>query len=171
MNSVFVYDAGMLIALEQGDKAAVALHKRLVARPELHPPIVPLPALAQAWRPARGGWNVLRRYVDQSIVFGARNQDTRLCHVCQGGHTVEDAKRAGELLARAADALPSGKRPDAVDALVVVIGARHAKSVLLTSDPKDLQAYRDALGIGHREVGILPVTRIGDTTSGTAGLL
>jgi hypothetical protein len=171
MSAVFVYDAGMLIALEQGDKAAVTFHKRLVARPELHLPIVPLPVLVQVWRPARGGWNVLRKYVDESIVFSARNQDTQLCHVCQGGHTVEDCKRAGELLARAADALPPGKRPDAVDALVVVIGARHAKSVLLTSDPKDLQAYRDALGIGPSEVGVLPVTRIGDTFSGADVLL
>lgn len=118
--------------------------------------------LAQAWCPACGGGQVLRRLVAESIVFGARGQDVGLCHVCQGGHTVEDGKRAGELLARAADHLPHGKRPDAVDALVVVVGARHARAVLISSDPGDLAAYRDAIGIGPREVGVLPVGRLAD---------
>jgi len=171
VSTVFVYDTGMLIALEQGDKAASAFHERITTRKQLHPPVVPLPVLAQAWRPARGSWHVLRRFIADSTVFGTRSQHVESCHVCQGGHTVEDGKRAGELLSRAADHLPPGKRPDAVDALAVVIAARHARSILITSDPNDLKAYRDALEVGLNEVGVLPVTRLADLTAGRTALV
>ncbi|MEV0265531.1 hypothetical protein AB0I49_29935 [Streptomyces sp. NPDC050617] len=139
MNSVFVYDAGMLIALDRREKSAHLLHTVLTE--EGHPPVVPLPVLAQAWRPGR--WTPLTRAVPQCVVFGTRTAALPACGACQAGHTEDDAKRAGHLLATAS--IPQEKRPDAVDALLVVIAARHPAAVIVTSDPHDITAYRDAL--------------------------
>ncbi|MGY0061080.1 hypothetical protein ACWY4P_31820 [Streptomyces sp. LZ34] len=163
--AVFVYDTGMLIALERQDKAAHVLHAVLTERD--HPPVVPLPVLAQGWRPGR--WTPLSRVIPQCVVFGARTTETWGCGVCQAGHVQEDAKRAGQLLAMAA--LPVEKRPDAVDALAVVIAARHPEAVIVTSDPRDLVAYRDVLVGGADGVRVLPVPDIPDFIAGKRVLL
>ncbi|MGK5640424.1 hypothetical protein ACSNOK_19220 [Streptomyces sp. URMC 126] len=136
---VFVYDTGMLIALERQDPAARLLHR--VQTESGHPPVVPLPVLAQAWCPGR--WTPLSRVVPECVVFGVRAASAPPCGVCIAGHTEDDARRAGRLLATAA--VPEQKRPDAVDALAVVIAARHPAAVVVTSDPYDLVAYRDEL--------------------------
>ncbi len=91
------------------------------------------------------------------------------CGVCLAGHTVEDAKRAGACAARAS--LPAKKRPDVVDALVTVIAARHEQAVVLTSDPDDLCAYRDALGAAGEGVAVLPVDSLSDFRSAKPALL
>ncbi|MFE9222187.1 hypothetical protein ACFYN3_38490 [Streptomyces lavendulae] len=147
----FVYDAGMLIALERGDRPAGLLHRVLTEQG--HPPIVPLPVLAQGWRPGR--WTPLTRAVPQCVVFGVHASAPPSCGVCQSGHLVDDAKRAGRLLACAA--IPSEKRPDAVDALAVVIAARHPEAVIVTSGPRDITAYRDALPGAAESIRVLDV--------------
>ncbi|MFE2288498.1 hypothetical protein ACFXDJ_30575 [Streptomyces sp. NPDC059443] len=148
---VFVYDTGMLIALDRGDRPGGLLHKVLTEGG--HPPIVPLPVLAQAWRP--GQWTPLTRAVPQCVVFGAHASAPPSCGVCLAGHTEDDAKRAGRLLASAA--IPPEKRPDAVDALVVVIAARHPEAVIATSDPRDITACRDALPGAAESIRVLDV--------------
>ncbi|MFC1413437.1 hypothetical protein ACEZCY_30525 [Streptacidiphilus sp. N1-12] len=152
--AVFVYDTGMLIALERRERPARLLHAGLVGPG--HPPVVPLPVLAQAWRPGR--WTPLTRATQECIVFGARSDAAPACGVCQAGHLPEDAKRAGHLLGEAR--LPAGKRPDAVDALAVVIAARHPDAVIVSSDPGDLAAYRDVLAPHAEGIRILPVSDI-----------
>lgn len=156
---VFLYDTGMLIALERRSKPAHVLHTILAERP--HPPVVPLPVLAQAWRP--GQWTPLTRVVPQCIVFGVRAA-APACGVCQAGHVEEDAKRAGQLLAVAS--IPEKKRPDAVDALAVVIAARHPEAVIVTSDPTGIMAYRDSLSGARDGVRVLPVPCVPDFLAG-----
>jgi hypothetical protein len=68
-------------------------------------------------------------------------------------------------------ALPAKKRPDAVGALVVVIAARHEHAVILTSDPDDLCACRDALGLAGTGIAILPITSLSEFRSGKPPLL
>jgi hypothetical protein len=162
---VFVYDTGMLIAVERQDRSAHLLHQALAGQG--HPAVVPLPVLAQAWRPGR--WTPLTRLIPECIVFGARTNEPPPCGVCRAGHVTEDAKRAGQLLAVAS--LPEEKRPDAVDALVVVIAARHPEAVVVTSDSRDLLAYRDALADGSGGLRILPVADAGSFLAGKRVLL
>ncbi|MBT2612212.1 hypothetical protein J7I97_29240 [Streptomyces sp. ISL-87] len=157
---VFVYDAGMLIALDRGEKSAGLLHHVLVE--DGHSPVVPLPVLAQAWRP--GQWTPLTRVVRQCVVFGVRVSAPLSCGVCQAGHVEDDAKRAGRILALAA--IPAEKRPDAVDALAVVIAARHHQSVIVTSDPRDVTAYRDVLPGASEAVRVLDVPDIAGFIAG-----
>ncbi len=163
---VFVYDTGMLIALDRQDKPAHILHTVLTESG--HPPVVPLPVLAQAWRPGR--WTPLTRAIAQCTVFGTHGAAPSSCGVCQAGHVEDDAKRAGRLLSVAS--IPQEKRPDAVDALLVVVAARHPQAVVVTSDARDIVAYRDALtGSGDRGVRVLPVSNISGFISGKRVLL
>ncbi|MFC4032798.1 hypothetical protein ACFO3J_15060 [Streptomyces polygonati] len=166
--TVFVYDTGALIALERKDPETHRFHERLVARPGTHPPVVLVPVLAQAWRPRPGHWTPLSRVLPTCTVFAAE-PGVPSCGVCQSGHTTDDAKRAGVCASRAA--LPAKKRPDAVDALVTVIAARHEQAVILTSDPDDLCAYRDALGLAGEGVSVLPVAALAEFRSGKPTLL
>ncbi len=166
--TVFVYDTGALIALERKDPEAHRFHSRLVARQGFHPPLVLVPVLAQVWRPQPGHWTPLSRALPECVVFSAR-RDLGTCGVCQAGHAVDDGKRAGVVAARAA--LPAKKAPDAVDALVTVIAARHERAVILTSDPDDLCAYRDALGAAGQDVAVLPVDSLRDFRTGKPTLL
>jgi hypothetical protein len=147
----FVYDAGMLIALDRRDKPAHLLHRILSEGKGGHPPLIPLPVLAQAWRPGR--WTPLTRVIPQCALFGVASTAPQSCGACRSGHHEDDAKRAGQLLASAT--LPAGKRPDAVDALAVVIAARHPAAVIVTSDPGDIGAYRDALTLADDDVRVL----------------
>ncbi|WP_405586688.1 hypothetical protein [Streptomyces sp. NBC_01190] len=166
--TVFLYDTGALIALERNEPEAHRFHERLVSRPGAHPPVVLVPVLAQAWRPRPGHWTPLARILPTCTLFAA---DTGVpdCGVCHSGHTIDDAKRAGVGAARAT--LPAKKRPDAVDALITVVAARHEHAVILTSDPDDLCAYRDALGGAGEGVAVLPVTSLAEFRSGKPTLL
>jgi predicted nucleic acid-binding protein len=166
--TVVVYDTGALIALERKDPAAHDFHERLVSRPGTHPPVVLVPVLAQAWRPQPGHWTPLSRVLTTCTVFAA-DSGVPDCGVCQSGHTTEEAKRAGACAARAA--LPAKKRPDAVDALVAMVAARHEQAVILTSDPDDLCAYRDALGPAGESVAVLPVASLAEFRLGKPTLL
>ncbi|MGW0395484.1 hypothetical protein ACWDYJ_32340 [Streptomyces sp. NPDC003042] len=148
---VFVYDTGMLVALDRGEQHAGRLHRYLAEQG--HPPVVPLPVLAQAWRP--GQWTPLTRAIPQCTVFGVRASAPLSCGVCLAGHVEDDAKRAGRILASAA--IPGEKRPDAVDALAVVIAARHPEAVIVTSDARDITAYRDALPGTAEAIRVLEV--------------
>lgn len=165
--TVFVYDTGMLIALERRDPEAHRFHERLSARSGWHPPVVLVPVLAQAWRPQPGNWTPLSRVLPSCVVFGA-DREVSDCGVCQAGHTVEDGKRAG--VAATLAALPPKKRPDAVDALVAVVAARHDRSVILTSDPDDICAYRDALAATPASVAVLSVEELTEFRSGKPAL-
>lgn len=151
-NPVFVYDTGMLVALHRAEQHARRLHRYLAE--QVHPPVVPLPVLAQAWRP--GQWTPLTRAIPQCTVFGVRAAAPLSCGVCLAGHVEDDAKRAGRILASAT--IPAEKRPDAVDALAVVIAARHPEAVIVTSDPRDITAYRDALPGAAEAIRVLDVT-------------
>ncbi|MEU8798206.1 hypothetical protein [Spirillospora sp. NPDC048819] len=62
---------------------------------------------------------------------------------CSKATTLDSYKRAGAMLAKAVP--PGGKRPDAVDALVVVTAALHLPALIVTSDPGDLAAYAATL--------------------------
>lgn len=127
------------------------------AATERTPPVVLVPVLAQAWRPQPGHWTPLSKALRACTVFSA-DPNPPACGVCSAGHTVEDAKRAGALAARAS--LPAKKSADAVDTLVTVVAACHEQAVIVTSDPDDLCAYRDALGAIGRGVLVLPVEGI-----------
>lgn len=165
--TVFVYDTGMLIALERRDPEARRFHERLTARPGWHPPVVLVPVLAQAWRPQPGNWTPLSRVLPSCVLFGV-DREIVGCGVCQSGHTGDDGKRGG--VAAGLAALPGKKRPDAVDALVAVVAARHERAVILTSDPGDICAYRDALGATPASVAVLPVEDLAEFRSGKPAL-
>lgn len=157
-----VYDAGMLIHLEQGRHHAVALHRRIVQRGG-HRPVVPLPVLSQVWRPGPGNYTSLTPMLAVCTVYAARDSrppffdsrswddPLRLCLPCASGHTERDGKRVGALAVRAK--LPAKKSFDVVDALVMVIAARHGRALVVTTDLDDLLAYRDALG--EHQVGVV----------------
>lgn len=128
MNPEIVYDSGALIAAERGDAKLHRLHANLRAAGVR--PLVPGPVLAQVWR------------------GGAKQQ--RLAALVKGcrvvlEYTEADYRRTGWLLGQAD--LPPRKRPDAVDALVVVTAALHGTGMVVTSDPLDLAAYARPLGL------------------------
>lgn len=62
---------------------------------------------------------------------------------CARTASLDTCKRAGAMLGRALP--PPKKRPDAVDALVVVTAALHGPAQILTSDPEGIRAYTAAL--------------------------
>jgi hypothetical protein len=158
---VVVYDAGMLIHLEQGRAHAAALHRRILSRGG-HRPIVPLPVLGQVWRPGPGNYTSLKPILAGCTVYAARDarpplfeakswdDQMRSCLPCSSGYTERDGKRAGALASRAK--LPAKKSFDVVDALVMVVAAHHGRTLVVTTDVDDILAYRDALG--EHEVGV-----------------
>jgi hypothetical protein len=46
--------------------------------------------------------------------------------------------------------LPAKKRPDAIDALVVIAAATHGPAQILTSNPEDIAAY--AATLDHADI-------------------
>jgi hypothetical protein len=52
-------------------------------------------------------------------------------------------------------ARPAKKRPDAVDALVVITAALHGPAQILTSDPDDMVAYTRTLD--HADITIAKI--------------
>lgn len=122
-----VYDAGMLVALDRGDRAASLQHETLLRDGTL--PLVPAGVLAQAWR---GG-----------------ERQARLAMALHGC-VVHDLDEEG---ARAAGALcASAGTADVIDASVVV--AAHPGSLVLTSDVEELRALAVAAG---KPLRILPL--------------
>lgn len=123
----YVYDTGALLAAESGKARIKEIHGRAI---RLGPPLVPGPVLTQAWR---GGPRAARM--------------ARLLKDCEllEGYPVATYKRAGRLLG--AVSLPKDKAPDAVDALVAMTAAECDAAAVVTSDPDDIAAYVEALGI------------------------
>ncbi|MFV2175204.1 hypothetical protein ACFHW2_12940 [Actinomadura sp. LOL_016] len=145
-----VYDTGMLLAMLSGERVALALHHGLRAAP--HRPVVIGPVLAQAWRPDPKTVHAFSGYLRDCTVPQARGAAPPVqgrtaanagCVACSKTTTLDSYKRAGAMLARAAP--PGKKRPDAVDALVVVTAALHVPALIVTSDPGDLAAYAATL--------------------------
>lgn len=144
-----VYDSGMLVALLRGKPAAVVLHHAL--RAAAHRPIVIGPVLAQCWRPDPKTVHAFSQYLKDCTVPQARDSATPIragdaigggCVACARTASLDSHKRAGAMLGKA---LPPKKRPDAVDALVVVTAALHGPAQILTSDPEDIRAYTATL--------------------------
>lgn len=105
-------DAGALIAADRNERAAWSAKARALSNGTT--PVIPTPALMQAWR---GGRNAnLARFLRGCLVEPLDEQLARL---------------AGELLGRSGTA-------DAIDAAVIVSAARRG-DVVLTSDPGDLE--------------------------------
>lgn len=114
------YDAGLLIAVDRGDRSAAARHRRLTDRGII--PTVPAPVLAQAWR------------------GGPQPELSRLLRGCTvRSVTEDDARKAGAALARSGTS-------DVVDATVVV-GALDRGDAVVSGDPDDLR--RIAAGLGR----------------------
>ncbi len=145
-----VYDSGMLVALLRGKPAAVVLHHAL--RAAAHRPIVIGPVVAQCWRPDPKTVHAFSQYLKDCTVPQARDSAAPVraadpigggCVACARTASLDTYKRAGAMLGKAQ--LPAKKRPDAVDALVVVTAALHGPSQILTSDPEDIRAYTATL--------------------------
>jgi hypothetical protein len=144
-----VYDSGMIVALLHGKPAALVLHHAL--RAAAHRPIIIGPVLAQCWRPDPRTVHSFSQYLKDCTVPQARGSappvrgsaSTVGCVACARTFSLGSYKRAGAMLGKAA--LPAKKRPDAVDALVVITAALHGPAQILTSDPDDILAYTGTL--------------------------
>jgi hypothetical protein len=145
-----VYDAGMLVALLRGKPTAQLLHHGLRAAP--HRPIIIGPVLAQAWRPDPKTVHAFSQYLRDCTVPQTRDGTPPIrgaasipggCVACARTFTLDSYKRAGAMLAEAK--LPMKKRPDPIDALVVIAAALHGPAQILTSDPDDITAYAATL--------------------------
>ncbi|WP_326736252.1 hypothetical protein [Streptomyces sp. NBC_01022] len=145
--TVVVYDTGMLMALVSQDRRAHILHKGFVGAGG-HQPIVPGPALSQAWRTSPKTAHAWKRLLADVVVHpGARTrfpqEQAPRCLPCTGGMTIEDWQTIGDMIGAAA--LPPRKRPDPVDALAVFVAAAHGGGVVLTPDTDDIEAYAATL--------------------------
>jgi hypothetical protein len=148
-----VYDSGMLVALLRGKPVALVLHQALRTAP--HRPVTIGPVIAQCWRPDPKTVHAFSRYLKDCTVPQARGAALRGsesaatgCVACARTFSLDSYKRAGAMLGKAT--LPAKKRPDAVDALVVVAAALHGPAQILTSDPDDLLAY--AATLDHADI-------------------
>jgi hypothetical protein len=155
-----VYDAGMLVALLRGQPRARQLHRVLRLAP--HRPVLIGPVLTQAWRPDPATVHAFSRYLKDCVVPRARGSASPVpgpanatagCVGCTRAFTLGFYQQAGGMLA--AVRLPAKKRPDAVDAMVVLAAALHAPAQIFTSDPDDLTAYAAALD--HADIVVQPV--------------
>jgi hypothetical protein len=144
------YDAGMLIALLDKDLRARAAHEALKAAP--HRPVITGPVFAQVWRDGPATVHALAGIAADCTILQAKDDIGPIrglergvigCLPCHRVYRRADFQRAGRLLGKAR--LPPRKKPDAVDALVMVAAAWHSPSLILTSDPEDLLAYREVL--------------------------
>lgn len=146
-----IYDTGMLVALLRAKPAARLLHHGLCAAP--HRPVIIGPVVAQAWRPDAKTVHAFSRYLRDCTVLQARDAASPIqggasvpagCVACAKAFTLDSYKRAGAMLAAAK--FPAKKRPDVIDALVVIAAAVHVPALILTSDPEDIRAYAATLG-------------------------
>ncbi|WP_151771521.1 twitching motility protein PilT [Streptomyces abyssomicinicus] len=121
MNIPYLYDAGALIAIDNGDRRMWARHHlALEDGRDIHVPSV---VVSQAWRDSR-------RQVRLGRFLAG-------CNVVSVG--LETAKAAGILCGKAGTA-------DVVDATVVVMAATLG-AIVWTSDPDDIRTLIDAQGI------------------------
>ncbi len=121
MSIPYVYDAGALIAIDDGDRRIWAIH--LLALEEDRRVIVPAVVVGQVWRDAR-----------RQVQLGKLVQS---CEVAPVG--LELSKAAGVLCGKA------GTR-DVVDAIVVVTALSHG-AIVFTSDPDDIARLSAAAGV------------------------
>ena len=122
------YDTGALLAAERDDRRMWRKHLGYLALELV--PIVPAPALAEAWRGGRGQARL-----------------SRLLRGCAVEPMTEaQALRVGVLAGRA-------KRGDIVD-VTVVEGAVRRGDAIVTSDPDDLAAIASAAAARPRIVAI-----------------
>jgi hypothetical protein len=151
------YDAGMLIALLDKDIKACTAHETLKASP--HRPIITGPVLAQVWRDGPAAVHALTGIADDCTILQAKGDIGPIrglergvigCLPCHRVYRRADFQRAGRMLGKAH--LRPKKKPDAVDALVMVAAAWHSPSLVLTSDPDDLLAYREVLDMHQIEI-------------------
>jgi hypothetical protein len=150
-----VYDAGMLVALLRGKPAALLLHQGLRAAP--HRPVIIGPVLAQAWRPDPKTVHSFSQFLRDCTVPQTRDSTPPIrgtvslpvgCVACARTFTLDSYKRVGAMLAEAR--LSTKKRPDVIDALVVIAAALHGPAQILTSDPDDITAY--AATLNHADI-------------------
>lgn len=121
MNIPYLYDAGALIAIDNGDRHMWARHHlALEDGRDIHVPSV---VVSQAWRDAR------RQVRLGKFLAG--------CDVAPVG--LETAKAAGILCGKAGTA-------DVIDATVVVMAATLG-AIIWTSDPDDIRTLIDAQDI------------------------
>lgn len=158
---VVYYDAGMLIALLDKDFRARTAHEALKASP--HRPVVTGPVLTQVWRDGPATVHALAGIADDCTILQAKDDIGPIrglergvigCLPCHRVYRRADFQRAGRILGKAH--LSPKKKPDAVDALVMVAAAWHSPSLILTSDPEDLLAYRAVLDT--RQIEVMPVS-------------
>ena len=121
---MIVLDAGALIALDNNDRR---MWTELKAAAEVADVVVPLGALAQAWR---GGGRQAR--LSRALVGTTRASFDDLAH------------EAGVVCARS-------DRSDVIDASVALVAARPASLVLYTSGKPDMEHLLAAIG-GHRPI-------------------
>ena len=120
MNAPYVYDAGVLIAIDSSNRRMWARHH--LALEEGRQLIVPAIVIGQAWRDSR-----------RQVVLG------RFLRTCEIEPTsAEAAKEAGLLCGKAGTS-------DVVDA-VVVATALARQAIVLTSDPHDIAKLASASG-------------------------
>lgn len=133
--TIYVYDAGALIAAERRDQRIWRIHRRALA--DHNRPIVPVTVLAQVRRTARPE-------VDRLL------SGCRIAPLDESG-----ARSVGDLLGLA-------ERHDVVDAHVVVCCLR-AQATCVTSDGADITHLSESAcadrqqRFGRRKVPILPV--------------
>jgi hypothetical protein len=138
-------------------EAARLVHR--IFREAPHRPILIGPVLAQIWRPDPKSAYAVSQYLRDCIVPLARDSASPVrgtastpigCVACAKSLALESYKRAGAMLTQAR--LPQKKRPDVVDALVVVAAALHGPAQIFTSDPDDISAY--AATLEHADIVI-----------------
>jgi len=154
---VVYYDAGMLIALLGKDLRARTAHEALKASP--HRPVITGPVLTQVWGDGPATVHALAGIADDCTILQAKDDIGPIrglergvigCLPCHRVYRRADFQRAGRMLGKAH--LPPKKKPDAVDVLVMVAAAWHSPSLVLTSDPEDLLAYRELLDTHQIEI-------------------
>ena len=119
--SRLVYDAGVLVAADRGDRRVWLAHAALLM--ERSVPVVPATVVAQVSRSPRQAQ--LRRFLAG-------------CHIAPLGE--REAHEAGRLLGKSRTA-------DVVDASVVAIAIRH-RAVILTGDVEDMEQLAAGAGVG-----------------------
>jgi hypothetical protein len=159
---VVYYDAGMLIALLDKGARPRSAHEALKASP--HRPVVTGPVLAQVWRDGPAAAHTLAVIVSDCTILQAKDDIGPIralergivgCLPCHRVYRRADFQRAGRMLGKAH--LPPRRKPDAVDALIMVAAAWHSPSLVLTGDPEDLRAYRAVLDT--HQIEIMSVSR------------
>ncbi|MFG3659875.1 twitching motility protein PilT [Streptomyces sp. NPDC047706] len=124
MNIPYLYDAGVLIAVDNDDRRMWARHSlALEDGRDIHVPSV---VVSQAWRDSRG--------------------QVRLGKFLAGGHVVPVGLEAAEAAEAAGILCGKAGTSDIVDATVVTMAAGLG-AIIWTSDPDDIRTLIDAQDI------------------------